>query len=94
MNRFLLCGFLLCSLELGSLSIAQQTKEPTVSGPAQEKPGGSTGKSYKAGSKRKTIKKKNPSTGQTRRLGNTGRLTKNGSNSGSSNKSDSTPQPK
>jgi hypothetical protein len=57
---------------------AQQQSEKQVSGPDQMNSRKSTGKSYKKGTKKPSAKEENPSTGQNRRLGNTGDLTKNG----------------
>jgi hypothetical protein len=75
MRSFRRC-LLVFSLGIGTLAFAQTESEPTVSGPAQENPHKSTGKSYKKGTKRKPIKEKDPNTGQNRRLGNTARMTK------------------
>lgn len=75
MSSFRRC-VLIVSLGIGTLAFAQTESEPTVSGPAQENPSKSTGKSYKKGTKRKPIEEKDPHTGQNRRLGNTARMTK------------------
>lgn len=90
MKRFMCCGLLALSFCVGA--VPRQTSEPTVSGPAQENPKQPTGKSYKKDSKRKPIKNDNPSTGQTRRLGNTGHLTNKDSTNNSNKDSNSKPQ--
>ena len=80
MNRFILfplCAFTLLALS-GGRAWGQKQSEPNVSGPDQWNSQKSTGKSYKKATKRNSTKQDNPSTGQTRRLGNTGDLTKNG----------------
>jgi len=73
MNRYLV----LTLIAAGVLA-AQEQSEKQVSGPDQMNSHKSSGKSYKKGTKKPADKEKNPSTGQTRRLGNTGDLTKNG----------------
>lgn len=57
---------------------AQEQSEKQVSGPDQMSTKKPTGKSYKKGTKKPSAKQENPSTGQNKRLGNTGDLTKNG----------------
>ncbi len=63
---------------------SQQQSESTVSGPKQWEHQKSTGKSYKKRTKKTPITEQNPSTGQTRRLGNTATMTKNSADSGGS----------
>jgi hypothetical protein len=71
-------------------SWSQTQSESTVSGPKQWDHQKSTGKSYKKGTKKdNSIKEQNPSTGQTRRLGNTANMTKNSADSGG-NRADKT----
>lgn len=79
MNRCIVLSVIAAGI-LGSAASAraQEQSEKQVSGPEQMNPHKSTGKSYKKGTKKPSAKEKNPSTGQTRRLGNTGDLTKNG----------------
>jgi hypothetical protein len=59
-------------------AFSQKESERNVSGPAQWDSQKATGKSYKKGTKRNPTKQENPSTGQTKRLGNTADMTKNG----------------
>jgi hypothetical protein len=79
MNRCIVLSLIAAGI-LGSAGSAwaQEQSEKQVSGPAQTDSQKPTGKSYKKGSKKPSAKEKNPSTGQNRRLGNTGDLTKNG----------------
>jgi hypothetical protein len=79
MNRCIV-AFLITAGMMGASGAAraQEQSEKQVSGPEQMNPKKSTGKSYKKGTKKPSAKEKNPSTGQNRRLGNTGDLTKNG----------------
>ena len=79
MKRLMVCSLFAAGL-LASVESAwaQKETEKQVSGPEQMNSQKSTGKSYKKGTKRPAAKEQNPSTGQTRRLGNTGDLTKNG----------------
>ncbi len=73
-------GVLFSAAVLGAVGPAgaQQQSEKQVPGPDQMNSRKSTGKSYKKATRKPSAKEENPSTGQNRRLGNTGDLTKNG----------------
>jgi hypothetical protein len=71
---FLFAGLLLTA----GPAFSQKESERNVSGPDQWDSQKPTGKSYKKGAKRNPTKQENPSTGQTKRLGNTADMTKKG----------------